>query len=181
MIKETDADQAKMVEAVRSFGAELKQRGVVGLFYFSGHGTQIDGENYLLPVGREFSSLEDVKRGSVTALAVVDAMATGRSDLNIIILDACATIQSTRTGRRGSRASIRMRGCSSPEGTVEIERQGKAYHLSWEVGSSSYEGNGVLAGNLLTMEWGSRRRWSMLWAPTAVSRGFGTRARARKL
>jgi len=27
--------------------------------------------------------------------------------------------------------------------------------LSWEVGSSSYEGNGVLAGNLLTMEWGS--------------------------
>ena len=52
VIKETDADQAKMVEAVRTFGAELKQRGGVGLFYFSGHGTQIDGENYLLPVGR---------------------------------------------------------------------------------------------------------------------------------
>ena len=45
VIKETDADQAKMVEAVRTFGTELKQRGGVGLFYFSGHGTQIDGEN----------------------------------------------------------------------------------------------------------------------------------------
>ena len=32
--------------------------------------------------------------------------------------------------------------------------KGKAYHLSWEVGSSSYEGNGVLAGNLLTVDWG---------------------------
>ena len=45
VIKETDADQARMVEAVRTFGTELKQRGGVGLFYFSGHGTQIDGEN----------------------------------------------------------------------------------------------------------------------------------------
>jgi hypothetical protein len=101
VIKETDADQAKMVEAVRAFGTELKQRGGVGLFYFSGHGTQIDGENYLLPVGREFTSLEDVKRGSVTALAVVDAMATGRSDLNIIILDACRNNPIDPNGAKG--------------------------------------------------------------------------------
>jgi hypothetical protein len=40
-------------------------------------------------------------------------------------------------------------------GTVEIAKQGKGYHLSWEVGSSSYEGNGTLAGNLLTVDWGS--------------------------
>ena len=62
VIKETNADQAKMVEAVRAFGTELKQRG----------GTQIDGEHYLLPVGRELSSLEDVKRGSVTVLGAYE-------------------------------------------------------------------------------------------------------------
>jgi uncharacterized caspase-like protein len=95
VIKETNADQAKMVEAVRTFGAELKKRGGVGLFYFSGHGTQIDGENYLLPVGSEFRSLEDVKRGSVTALAVVDAMASGRSDLNIIGRSAARATRAT--------------------------------------------------------------------------------------
>jgi Caspase domain len=54
---------------------------------------------------------------------------------------------------------------SAYEGTVEIERQGKGYHLSWEVGSSSYEGNGLLAGNLLTVEWGS---------PTPVVYALGT-------
>jgi Caspase domain len=101
VIKETDADQAKMVEAVRTFGAELKKRGGVGLFYFSGHGTQIDGENYLLPVGSEFRSLEDVKRGSVTALAVVDAMASARSDLNIFILDACRNNPIDPNGYKG--------------------------------------------------------------------------------
>jgi hypothetical protein len=34
-------------------------------------------------------------------------------------------------------------------------RAGKGYHLSWQVGSSSYEGNGRLAGNLLTVDWGT--------------------------
>ncbi len=100
VIMETDADQAKMVEAVREFGAELKQRGGVGLFYFSGHGTQIDGENYLLP-GSEFSSLDDVKRGSVTALAVVDAMASAHGDLNIVILDACRNNPIDPNGAKG--------------------------------------------------------------------------------
>jgi caspase domain-containing protein len=101
VIKETDADQAKMVEAVRTFGAELKRRGGVGLFYFSGHGTQIDGENYLLPVGEQFASLEDVKRRSVTALAVVDAMASAHSDLNIFILDACRNNPIDPNGAKG--------------------------------------------------------------------------------
>jgi uncharacterized caspase-like protein len=101
VMMETDADQAKMVEAVRTFGAELKKRGGVGLFYFSGHGTQIDGENYLLPVGEQFASLDDVKRGSVTALAVVDAMASAHSDLNIIILDACRNNPIDPNGAKG--------------------------------------------------------------------------------
>jgi Caspase domain len=101
VIVATDADQTQMVAAVRDFGAELKQRGGVGLFYFSGHGTQIDGENYLLPVRRQFSSLDDVKRGSVTALAVVDAMASAHSALNIIILDACRNNPIDPNGAKG--------------------------------------------------------------------------------
>ncbi len=44
-----------------AFGNELKQKGGVGLFYFSGHGTQIDGENYLLPVGGEYANFDEVK------------------------------------------------------------------------------------------------------------------------
>jgi hypothetical protein len=44
---------------------------------------------------------------------------------------------------------------SAYDGTVEVERKGKTYHLSWEVGSSAYEGTGKLAGNLLTVEWDS--------------------------
>ena len=44
---------------------------------------------------------------------------------------------------------------SGYQGNVEITGQGKDYHLTWQVGSSSYEGDGKLAGNLLTVDWGS--------------------------
>ena len=45
----TDADQAAMTKAIHAFGAKLIAKGGVGLFYFSGHGAQISGENYLIP------------------------------------------------------------------------------------------------------------------------------------
>jgi hypothetical protein len=41
------------------------------------------------------------------------------------------------------------------KGTVEIEKDGDEYHVSWKVGGSAYEGTGTLEGNLLTVEWGS--------------------------
>ena len=38
----TDADQAEMQKAITAFGDTLKQKGGVGLFYFAGHGAQIE-------------------------------------------------------------------------------------------------------------------------------------------
>ena len=69
----TNADQAEMEKAVRTFGTKLKQQGGVGLFYFSGHGAQIAGENYLIPVS--LTSAEQIESGSVSATEIVDAMA----------------------------------------------------------------------------------------------------------
>ena len=56
-----------------------------------------------------------------------------------------------------SEGSYKVEGKNADGSAYEgsVESQGKGYHLSWAVGSSSYEGNGTLAGNLLTVEWGS--------------------------
>ena len=40
-----------MTEAIRAFGETLKASRGMGLFFFAGHGVQIGGENYLVPVG----------------------------------------------------------------------------------------------------------------------------------
>ena len=51
-----------------AFGAKLKTNGGVGLFYFSGHGAQIGGENYLIPVS--VNDAAEVETGSVTATQI---------------------------------------------------------------------------------------------------------------
>ncbi|MBA4358151.1 MAG: caspase (peptidase), partial [Desulfovibrio sp.] len=56
----TDVGLRDMEEAIREFGVRLK-RGGVGLFYFAGHGVQVQGVNYLVPVGSKVSSESDAK------------------------------------------------------------------------------------------------------------------------
>jgi uncharacterized caspase-like protein len=61
----TDADQTAMEKAVHAFGAKLKAKGGVGLFYFSGHGAQISypGESYLRGGDQERLGERDRDRG----------------------------------------------------------------------------------------------------------------------
>lgn len=89
VILKTDADQGTMKDGIRSFGSALKTKGGVGLLFFSGHGVQAQGENYILPLGERPTSEDSLKSGAVTAAEAVDAMAAARNALNIVILDAC--------------------------------------------------------------------------------------------
>src|SRR5262245_4001432 len=56
VILKTDADQRGILDGVRAFNGALKSKGGVGLFFFSGHGAQVGGENYLVPTGRPITS-----------------------------------------------------------------------------------------------------------------------------
>jgi uncharacterized caspase-like protein len=122
----TDADQAAMEKAVHAFGAKLKAKGGVGLFYFSGHGAQINGENYLIPVS--LTTAEEIKSGSVSASEIVDAMAGAHNGLNIVILDACRNNPMDPNGAHGlsridSNASLFVSYATSP-GAVALDGAG---------------------------------------------------------
>lgn len=122
----TDVDRAAMAKAVEAFGAKLKSTGGVGLFYFSGHGAQISGENYLIPVSVD--DAEEVKGGSVTATEIVNVMAGAHKGLNIFILDACRTNPFDPNGAHGlsridSNASLFVSYATSP-GAVALDGAG---------------------------------------------------------
>jgi hypothetical protein len=89
IILKTDAARSDMEDGIRAFGQMLKQKGGVGLFYYSGHGVQIAGENYMIPVGATFADESEVKALAVNAATVLDPMAATMNELNIVILDAC--------------------------------------------------------------------------------------------
>jgi uncharacterized caspase-like protein len=110
-----DADKATLERAIRSFGQALRG-GAVGLFYYSGHGVQINGVNYLVPVGANVAEELDVKFELVDAGLVLDAMAIARNRLNILILDACRNNPFGGRGLRDIGAGLAQ--VSAPSGTV---------------------------------------------------------------
>lgn len=83
-----DLDLAGMKRALRQFGSGLKGGGV-GLFYYAGHGVQVKGENYLIPIDAAPESAEEVEYEAVSAGLVLAQLAGNGGGTNIVILDAC--------------------------------------------------------------------------------------------
>jgi uncharacterized caspase-like protein len=93
-----DLDQRGMQAALREFGARL-QPGGLGLFFFAGHGLQLQGRNYLLPVDADIQREDEVAYRAVDAQAVLDTMQAAGSAASLLILDACRNNPLQRTTR----------------------------------------------------------------------------------
>lgn len=81
-------NQAALRRAIREFGDQLAKGGA-GLFYYAGHGMQVKGRNYLIPVGHDIQREDEVAEQSVDLGLVLEKMATAKNRPNIVILDAC--------------------------------------------------------------------------------------------
>lgn len=85
----TNTEQKEMKIAIRDFGQQLKERKGVGLFYYAGHGLQIDGRNYLVPVNADIRRVQDVEFESVDLSRILVEMEYAGNEMNLLILDAC--------------------------------------------------------------------------------------------
>ncbi|HYO76764.1 MAG TPA: caspase family protein [Thermoanaerobaculia bacterium] len=74
--------------AVANFIASL-QPGDTALFYYAGHGIQVNGVNYLWPVDRPLVDQQQVEEEFVSVQTLYDGLKAAKSAVNIIILDAC--------------------------------------------------------------------------------------------
>lgn len=110
----TDATQPQMENAVREFGINLRQGGV-GLFYYAGHGVQVAGENYLIPVNAIIQSEGDVRYGSVNAGLILAKMEDAGNGINIVILDACRSNPFARSFRTAEQGLAKM---DAPTGSL---------------------------------------------------------------
>ena len=104
-----DADRAALNDALRAF-TRRSAGADVALVFYAGHGMEMDGVNYLLPVDARLERDTDVRFETVSlddVLAVTEGAA-----LRLVILDACRnnplsrSMQRTRASRRVSRGSF---------------------------------------------------------------------------
>jgi uncharacterized caspase-like protein len=83
-----DADLPAMDAAVHEFTRKLT-KDTVGLVYYSGHGVQADGTNYLIPVKTDIDSKAELKARAYDANIILGEMQEAGNRVNIVILDAC--------------------------------------------------------------------------------------------
>jgi len=96
-----NATQKQLQDAVSVFGDRLKAGGA-GLFYFAGHGVQIKGRNFLMPVGSDIKREDEVPYKAVDVQQVLDKMETAKNRINVVILDACRHNPFARSSRSNS-------------------------------------------------------------------------------
>jgi len=100
--------------AVYAFGDRIQDVDV-SLFFYAGHGLEVDGTNYLVPVDADIQSHLDVKQKCIPLSGVSNTMEFANDEgLNMIILDACRN-NPFPAGKRGGTGLARI---NAPSGTL---------------------------------------------------------------
>jgi uncharacterized caspase-like protein len=107
-------NRRQMEDLIREFGRKIRGGGV-GMFYFAGHGVQVGGANYLIPIGAVINGEAEVKYEAVDAGFVLAQMEEARNRLNIVVLDACRNNPFARSFRSSSSG---LASIDAPVGTL---------------------------------------------------------------
>jgi uncharacterized caspase-like protein len=113
VIYRENANLAEMDSAVRSFVSSLNKNSVA-VVYYSGHGAQADGVNYLIPVAANIGSKAELKSRAYDAGIILGEMQDIGNSINIVILDACRN-----NPFKGARGGIDgMASMAGPKGSL---------------------------------------------------------------
>ena len=140
VILRENATKQQMEQAVSEFGHALTP-GSVALFYYAGHGLQLNGHNFLVPVDAEIATEPDVRLQTLDSDAVVDQLVASGSDVNLMILDACRNnpFEQRFRSQGGGLAQI-----DAPKGTLIAYATAPGH-----VASDGAGGNGLYTAKLI--------------------------------
>jgi len=90
IVLKENQDAEGMKASIRDFGERMKKnKDAAGFFFFAGHGIQVNGRNFLLPVGRNYKSEQDVESFGLEINYVMQRLEDASSRISVVILDAC--------------------------------------------------------------------------------------------
>lgn len=114
VVHRENASLRDMTLALREFG-DLLGKSSTGVFYFAGHGLQVRGRNFLVPVGADIAREDEVQFAALDLAAVMEKLDTARNPVNLVILDAC---RNNPFGKRFATAAQGLAQVDAPPGTL---------------------------------------------------------------
>ena len=124
-----DATKADFNELFKRFAAKAEKAQVAAIFY-AGHGIQVGGANYIVPVDANPQSERDLKRELVKMDDLIDDMGDAR--VKLIFFDACRDNPLSRSFSRGG-----TRGMAAP-----VEATGTLISFATKHGNTALDGTG---------------------------------------
>lgn len=122
VLQRENASLEAMLETMREF-VQRARDAQVRVVYYAGHGTQLKGKNYMIPVEAELNSEEDIPTHTANATDFIDRLGNFKSGVNIVILDACRNTRfpvGPRTRGLGAARSLApgLAQAQAPNGTL---------------------------------------------------------------
>ncbi|HEY6601739.1 MAG TPA: caspase family protein [Xanthobacteraceae bacterium] len=118
VVEGRDLDRPGMDNAIRQFGRKLDGADIA-LFFYAGHGLQVNGKNYLVPVDAKLERPGDLTLDAVD-ISTVLAQMEAEKRVNLIFLDACRDNPLARSLARslGTRSSAVGQGLASIQSAI---------------------------------------------------------------
>lgn len=143
-----NGDRGDMLKAIDGFHGALEDaKGATAILYYAGHGIQINGQNFLIPVRETIESANDVKNNAVALQDIIDGFEDAGVSTHIVIMDAC---RDNPFGKKNSRSLGSSRGLSVVSKPANVE--GSAVLFATAPGETAADGggrNGVFTQALL--------------------------------
>ncbi|MER9029628.1 caspase family protein [Mesorhizobium sp. M0674] len=145
VVKAVDADLGQMMKALGDFGNKSKDADIALVFY-AGHGIQLNGQNYLLPVTADIKTEVDLRTQTVRLNDIAELLDASGAKAKLLFIDACRN-NPLPTVSRGAEAL----GLAQQEVAVI----GTLFAFATAPGHVAYDGDGVnspfTAGLLLNL------------------------------
>jgi uncharacterized caspase-like protein len=145
----TDRDADKLKRDLDRF-AEDAEGADVALLYYSGHGIEAGGENYLIPTDADPSSLDEAGERLVPLSKIMDRLKRG-VPVTILLLDACRTNPfppnaALKISKQASSTPLSPIGLGAPRGMRVVEEQAPTDNLGMVIGLAAEPGRAALDG-----------------------------------
>jgi hypothetical protein len=114
VVHRENASLKEMHLALREFGDKLGKTST-GVFFFAGHGLQVRGRNFLVPVDSDIAREDEVQFSALDLAAVMEKLDSARNPVNLVILDAC---RNNPFGKRFAVAAQGLAQVEAPPGTL---------------------------------------------------------------
>lgn len=144
----TNLDRRAMNQAINQFTSKISGGGV-GVFYFAGHGVQLDGRNFLLPVDIQVEKPNDLDDEAIDMLKVTERLGEAKAKLSLLIIDAC---RDNPFPKKAGRSIGGTRGLSMPQtpsGTMVVYSAGVNQQALDKLSDNDRSPNGLFTREFL--------------------------------